>query len=220
MSYNTGLPPYQKPDLPEALWHTGWNVNEATREDYAAMVESMDQGISRILKSLEDATLNDDTLVIFTYDHGGRHLVDSEPLFHGFATLWEGGIRVPLIMRWPNQFKSGEDIEHMSIAMDLTATMLSAAGQNEEALALDGSDLLPLLQQEQPVPTKSLFWRFGSMWVVRKGNWKYVLDNGTQLLFDLEADISERNNLFADYPGVVRELRDELTAWNQSLRAP
>lgn len=220
LSYNTGLPPYQKPDLPEALWHTGWNVNEATREDYAAMVESMDQGISRILKSLEDTTLNDDTLVIFTYDHGGRHLVDSEPLFHGFATLWEGGIRVPLIMRWPNQFKSGEDIEHMSIAMDLTATMLSAAGQNEEALALDGSDLLPLLQQEQPVPTKSLFWRFGSMWVVRKGNWKYVLDNGTQLLFDLEADISERNNLFADYPGVVRELRDELTAWNQSLRAP
>ena len=217
LAYNTSLPPYQRPDLPETRWDTGWDVNEASREDYAAMVESMDQGIGRILNSLEDVKLTDNTLVIFTYDHGGRHLVDSEPLFHGFATLWEGGIRVPLIMRWPNQFSNEQDIEQVSIAMDLTATMLAAAGQNEEALALDGANLLPILQNEEAEFTRPLFWRFGSMWAARKDNWKYVVDDGTQFLFDLDADIGERNNSFASHPEVASELRELLIEWNQAI---
>ncbi len=220
LAYNTGLPPYQRPDLPEEDWHTGWDVNEASRQDYVAMVESMDQGIGRVLSSLEDAKVADNTLVIFTYDHGGRHLVDSTPLFHGFATLWEGGIRVPLIMRWPGQFDNAQAVEHPSVAMDLTATMLAAAGQNEATAALDGSDLLPILKNEEVESAPPFFWRFGAMWAVRKDNWKYVLDNGTQFLFDLDADIGERNNLFATHPEVAAELREALVEWNQTVRAP
>lgn len=221
LSYNTGLPPYQRPDLPEDLWHTGWDVNQATREDYIAMVESMDQGIGRILEKLETENLVDNTLVVFTYDHGGRHLVHSDPLFHGFATLWEGGIRVPLLMRWPNQLNAQQEIEHPSIAMDLTSTILAAAGQDIEPLALDGTSLLPLLQDAGEVAVEPLFWRFGSganhMWAIRRDNWKYVLDNGTQFLFDLETDIGERNNLFSSHPDIARELRAALIAWNQTL---
>ena len=164
LSYNTGLPPYQKPDLPEELWHTGWDVNQASREDYVAMVESMDQGIGRVLASLEEANLDQNTLVIFTYDHGGRHLVDSTPLFHGFSTLWEGGIRVPLIMRWPDAFNGSQNIDQSNIAMDLTATMLAAAGQQETEL--DGINLLPLLKGETAAASRSLFWRYGPMWAV------------------------------------------------------
>ena len=220
LAYNTGLPPYQRPDLAEELWHTGWDVNQAIREDYVAMVESMDQGIGRILRSLEESELTKDTLVIFTYDHGGRHLVDSEPLFHGFATLWEGGIRVPLIMRWPEQFNGAQSISHPTIAMDLTATMLAAAGRLDPSMDLDGSSLLPLLENENEQTTKPLFWRYDSMWATRHGKWKYVLDNGTQFLFDLENDIGERNNLFSRYPETALDLREALIEWNESLVAP
>ena len=223
LAYNTGLPPYQRPDLPESQWSYGWDANEATREDYVAMVEAMDRGIGRVLSKLEELELTDNTLLIFTYDHGGRHLVRSAPLFHGFGTLWEGGIRVPLLVQWPIQFSGGQVVERPSIAMDLTATMLSAAGRDLDELELDGSSLLPVLRNEREASAQPLFWRITSplntMWAVRQENWKYVVDRGTQLLFDLDTDIGERNNLFAAQPEVVRELRAALRAWEQSLPA-
>jgi arylsulfatase A-like enzyme len=107
LAYNTGLPPYQPPGLPEAAWDGGWDVNDASREDYVRMVEAMDGGIGRVLGTLRDEGLEQNTLVLFTYDHGGRHLVDSDPLFHGFATLWEGETRVPLIYAGRNASVAG-----------------------------------------------------------------------------------------------------------------
>jgi arylsulfatase A-like enzyme len=107
--------------------------------------------------------------------------------------------------------------------MDMTATMLAAAGRNVEALELDGSSLLPVLRNENEVSAQPLFWRTDSpmntMRAVRHENWKYVVDSGTQLLFDLEADIGERTDLFAVRPGVARELRAALSAWEKSLTA-
>ena len=172
---------------------------------------------------MEELDLTDNTLLIFTYDHGGRHLVRSAPLFHGFGTLWEGGIRVTLLVQWPSQLSGGQVVERPTIAMDLTATILAAAGRDREELELDGSSLLPVLRNEREVPSPPLFWRITSqmnkMWAVRHENWKYVVDRGTQLLFDLEADIGERNNLFAARPEVARELRATLSEWEQSLPA-
>ena len=221
LAYNTALPPYQRPDLPESEWDSGWDPSEATRDDYVAMVEAMDQGIGRVLGTLDELELTENTLVIFTYDHGGRDLVRSTPLFHGFATLWEGGIRVPLLIRWPGQFGAGRTIERPTIAMDVTATMLAAAGRNVEALELDGQSLLPLLRNEGRAPTQALFWRFGPPTggprAVRRDNWKYLVDQGSQFLFDLDADIGERTNLFAARPEIVRELRGALAAWEESL---
>ena len=221
LAYNTALPPYQRPDLPESEWDSGWDVNEATREDYVAMVESMDQGIGRVLRTLDELELAENTLVIFTYDHGGRDLVRSAPLFHGFGTLWEGGIRVPLLMRWPGQFGAGRTLERPSIAMDITATILAAAGRDVEALALDGSSLLPQLRNDARVPAQPLFWRIGppmsATRAVRRENWKYLVDQGSQFLFDLDADIGERTNLFSANPEIARELRTAVTQWEESL---
>ena len=221
LAYNTALPPYQGPDLPESEWDSGWDVDEATREDYVAMVEAMDQGIGRVLGTLDKLELTDSTLVIFTYDHGGRDLVHSAPLFHGFGTLWEGGIRVPLLIRWPGQFGPGRTVDRASIAMDVTATILAAAGRNVEALELDGSSLLPVLRNDGQVPAQPMFWRFGSplsaMKAARRENWKYLVDQGSQFLFDLDADIGERTNLFAARPEIARELRASLAQWEESL---
>lgn len=221
LAYNVALPPYQGPNLPESQWSSGWDANEATREDYVAMVESMDDGIGRVLSKLDELNLTQDTLVIFTYDHGGRHLVRSDPLFHGFGTLWEGGIRVPLLMKWPGRFIEGQIIDRPTIAMDLTATMLAAAGRDIDALQLDGSSLLPLLSNGDEVATETLFWRFNtprnSMRAVRRDNWKYVVDGGTQMLFDLDADIGERSNRFYSRTDIANQLRDALIAWEQSF---
>jgi arylsulfatase A-like enzyme len=160
LAYNVGLPPFQGPDLPEAQWSSGWNVNDATRNDYVEMVEAMDDGIGRVLSKLDELDLTNDTLVVFTYDHGGQDLSRSDPLFHGFGTLWEGGIRVPLLMRWPAKFERGSEVDRPSIAMDVTATILDAAARNPDSLQLDGTSLLPLLAGGADVPAATLFWRF------------------------------------------------------------
>ena len=217
LAFNTGLPPYQGPNLPRAEWETGWDVNAASRSNYIEMVESMDQGINKVLEKLNALNLTDDTLVIFTYDHGGRHLVDSSPLFHGFGTLWEGGIRVPLIIRWPNQANSGVTISTPTIAMDLTATMLDVALQNSAINNLDGISLLDKRTDLKPAEERKFFWRRGKMKAVRQGSWKYVIDGNSQLLFNLDADIGERKNLFAQHPIIVNRLRDALAAWEISL---
>jgi arylsulfatase A-like enzyme len=181
------------------------------------MVESMDMGIGKVLDKLKDLQLEENTLVIFTYDHGGRHLVDSGPLFHGFSTLWEGGIRVPLIMRWPAQFKRGVLVEQPAIAMDLTATMLDAAGRGGRLSDLDGMSLIPLVDDSSEIRQRTFFWSFGSMKAVREGKWKYVVDDQTQLLFDLSDDVSERHDVYAAHPDIVKKLRGALNDWEAAV---
>jgi arylsulfatase A-like enzyme len=223
LAYNAGLPPYQGPDLPEAEWQSGWNVSEARREDYIAMVEAMDEGIGRVMGKLDELDLAENTLVLYTYDHGGQDLVRSDPLFHGFGSLWEGGIRVPLLVRWPARIEGAQEIDRPSIAMDLTATMLAAAGRDPAALDLDGANLLPLLADGTEVPAETLYWRFqgpgGIMRAVRRDNWKFVVDRDAHFLFDLDADIGERNNLFSSQPELAEELRQAFMAWSQSVTA-
>jgi arylsulfatase A-like enzyme len=221
LAYNAGLPPYQGPDLPETEWQSGWNVSEAKRDDYIAMVEAMDEGIGRVIAKLDELGLAENTLVLYTYDHGGQDLVRSDPLFHGFGSLWEGGIRVPLLVRWPARIESAQEVDRPSIAMDLTATMLAAAGRAPETLDLDGTNLLPLLVDGTDVPAETLFWRFqgpgGIMRAVRRDNWKFLVDRDAHFLFDLDADIGERNNLFSSQPELAEELRQAFMAWSQSL---
>jgi arylsulfatase A-like enzyme len=221
LAYNVALPPFQGPDHPEDQWSSGWNVNEATRDDYVAMVEAMDDGIGRVLSTLDELELTENTLVIFTYDHGGQDLVRSDPLFHGFGTLWEGGIRVPMLMKWPERFEGGQEIRRPSIAMDLTATMLEAAGRNTGSLNLDGASLLPLLADGIDVPAETLFWRYRAqgapMRAVRRDNWKLVMDTDAQFLFDLDTDVGERSNQFFRRPDVANELREAFVGWVQGI---
>jgi arylsulfatase A-like enzyme len=218
LSYNAALPPYQPPGLPESRWDEGWDVNAASRDDVTRMVGRMDEGIGRVLDALDEYALAEQTLVIYLYDHGGRHLVDSGPLFHGFANLFEGGIRVPAIVRFPGRVPENRAIQEPAIAMDLTATILHAAGLGSQAESLDGIDLMPIMRGDTPPETRRFYWQadlydFGRQRAIREGRYKYLEHGNTQFLFDLEHDVGERNNLFREHTDVVNRLRSALTRW-------
>ena len=229
VTYNAAHWPYQPPDhysvAPRNAAHQGATDDPpATRQDYVAMLERADRGVGDILKALETQGLTKNTLVIFTNDNGGEWLSRNAPLFHHKDTVWEGGIRVPAIVRWPGRVPAGKTSAQVGITMDLTASILSAAGVDVPAAArLEGLDLLPIVSGRRPAVERTLFWRVltqgRTQRAVRRGNWKLLVD-GTEvqlLLFDLSKDIGERNDLAVSRPALVAELRRLIADWEKDV---
>ncbi len=227
VAYNAPHWPFQPPDKPDdRRTARTYGPETGTRADYVRMVERLDEGVGKLLGALDDAGLAKDTLVIFLNDNGGERLSDNGPLFHGKYTLWEGGIRVPCVMRWPAALPAKTVSSQPVIAMDLTASILTAAGvELPTENPLDGEDVLPILSGQKPPRERTFFWRlprpddnFGQK-AVRRGKWKYVYDREMELLFDLEKDIGEKRNLAFKHPEVVTELRAALAKWETQLPA-
>ena len=133
MAYNAAHWPYQRPDQPSTARDNGRHLgpfdnSTSTRADYVAMLERADQGVGRILEALDRLGLRQNTIVIFTNDNGGEWLSRNTPLFHHKGTVWEGGIRVPAIIRWPGRIPAGSVSGQVGITMDLTASILAATG--------------------------------------------------------------------------------------------
>ena len=196
----------------------------ATRKDYVAMVEHADAGVGQILATLDRLGLTRNTLVIFTNDNGGEWLSRNAPLFHRKDTLWEGGIRVPAIFRWPARLPAGKTSAQVGLTMDLTASILAATNTPPPAApAPEGIDLLPRLAGNSPPLDRTLFWRIAvptrQQRAVRKGYWKLLIDGDDLLLFDLRRDIGERRDLASVRPDVVRELRALIAAWEKDVDA-
>lgn len=217
--------PFQPPDAPDTPMVTKENMLTGSRAIYKAMLERVDLGVGMILNALDAAGVSDNTLVVFSSDNGGERWASNAPLFHHKATLWEGGIRVPCLMRWPGKIAPGTRSAVPGITMDLTATFLAAADIPPPAAPqLDGVDLLPLISGAKPAPERSFCWRMQrsnrTMKAIRHGNWKYINDGNTMdLLFDLSNDTSERHNLNFSYPDRVKELKAKLTAWEAEMDA-
>jgi arylsulfatase A-like enzyme len=213
--------PFQPPDRPDPPL-TKENKHDGTRRDYAAMVERIDQGVGRMLAALEKQGVLDDTLFIFSSDNGGERLSNNAPLFNHKATLWEGGIRVPCLMRWPARLPKGKVTSQPAITMDLTATILAAAGVAPPSdRKLDGIDLAPQLTGEQKAAPRTFCWRIQRTGrhqkAVRHGAWKFVQDDVVEMLFDLDHDISERRDLAYQHPDVVRKLKQRLADWEADV---
>lgn len=227
VAYNAAHWPFQRPDHPSVAPRNGFfqgpdDNPPATREDYAAILERADQGVGQILKALEERGLSRNTLVIFTNDNGGEWLSRNAPLFHRKNTLWEGGIRVPAILRWPGRFPAGKTTAQVGITMDLTASILAATNTPVPADArLEGVNLLPILRGESPLLERTLFWRIKiparQQLAVRRGPWKLLVDGGQLLLFDLQKDIGERNDLALKHPDRVAELRRRIQEWEKGV---
>ena len=227
VAYNAAHWPFQVPDTPSrapgnARFVQPHEDGTSTRADYVAMLERADQGVGRILDTLQKRGLSGNTLVIFTNDNGGEWLSRNAPLYHRKDTLWEGGIRVPLIMKWPERIAPGRTTPQVGIVMDLTATILAATNTPVPAGArLDGMDLLPLLDARTPLE-RTLFFRITAtrqQRAVRQGDWKLLIDAGDVLLFNLRADIGERTEVAKEHPEIARRLRGLLTAWEQDVDA-
>jgi arylsulfatase A-like enzyme len=230
VAYNATHWPFQRPDLPDGK--RGWEHyrETGTRADYVAILERADQGIGRILDALDRHKLTPNTLVIFTSDNGGEWLSRNAPLFHRKSTLWEGGIRVPLLMRWPGRLKPGVTSSQVGITMDLTASVLAAAGVRPPATyRSEGVDLVGLVQKGTTLE-RTLFWRLPAaasaavtapvtQRAVRRGDWKYVDDRGQYFLFNLRTDPGERSDLAQQHRDLIRELRALVANWEADVDA-
>jgi arylsulfatase A-like enzyme len=228
VSYNAAHWPYQVPDQPSTARDNARHLiahdeNPGTRADYVKMMERADQGVGQILAALERAGVAGNTLVIFTNDNGGEWLSRNAPLFNRKFTLYEGGIRVPALMRWPGKIPAGRVTPQVAITMDLTATILAAANVTVPAEAnLEGVDLLPLLRAGATPQPRTLFWRVNTAGLnqraVRDGNWKLLIDgNVRELLFDVSKDLAERDDVAAANPAIVRKLYQQLLAWEKDV---
>jgi arylsulfatase A-like enzyme len=194
----------------------------ATRADYVKILENADQGVGRILASLERNGVAQDTLVIFTNDNGGEWLSRNAPLYHRKGTLWEGGIRVPLIVRWPGHVPANKTSAQVAITMDLNRSILAATGTELPAgYRPDGVNILPMISGQSPAIDRVLFWRIvrteRQQKAVRSGTWKMVVDGGQYLLFDLRDDPGERHDLAAQHTDLIVKLKSQLAEWEKDV---
>jgi len=199
---------------------------------YAAMVESIDQSVGRVLETLEELSLRERTVVIFTSDNGGFYKATSNaPLRANKGAYYEGGIRVPLIIKWPGVTRPGHVISEPVTSSDLYPTCLAAAGQPPRPHQhRDGMNLKPLLEGEGSLGREAIFWHYPHYnrhpssvpsSVIRKGPWKLIetFDPEGIELYNLEEDLSETTNLASQRPELVAELRQELDAWRRDVDA-
>ena len=199
---------------------------------YAAMIEAMDIAIGKVLKSLDDLNITEETLVIFTSDNGPFGGVgDASPLRADKGHLYEGGIRVPLIVRWPGKVEAGEVEETPVILTDLHPTILAATGLDlNSTIPNDGHNLLPLLQGKEKLKNRAVYWhypnfafhrdnRLGS--AIREGDHKLIhfYDTDSVELYNLKNDIGEKNDLSGKMPQLASRLKNKLKVWLQDSGA-
>jgi uncharacterized sulfatase len=197
---------------------------------YAAMVRSIDRSVGKILDTLEAEGLADNTIVAFTSDNGGAGYVglpETNQPYRGWKiTMFEGGIRVPMFMQWPQKIAAGTRVATPVAHIDMMPTLVAAAGAMPPAdVEIDGLNILSLLDDQSQWPRKTLFWQNGHYQVVRHGDWKLQLNNrptdGLQTwLFNLHDDPTEQYNMASDRPDKVSELSELLAAHAATSRGP
>jgi arylsulfatase A-like enzyme len=214
-------------------------IRNPTRRTYAAMAAALDEAVGRVLDKLRAAGLEESTLVFFLSDNGGPigkfapNGSSNGPLRGSKGDTWEGGIRVPFLVRWKGQLPAGKVYDHPVIQLDIHPTALAAAGVAvKPEWQLDGVDLLPFLRGKNAAPPHAaLYWRFGEQMAIRSGDWKLVRpDLATDapfgniaprpMLFNLARDVGETTDLAAKHPEKVKELQGRWQKWNAGLTAP
>lgn len=212
---------------------------------YASMIEKMDESIGKIVSELDRLGLKKNTLILFTSDNGGlRHISKQDPYRSGKGSYFEGGIREPMLVRWPGKVKANTTCDVPVIGLDFYPTFLEAAGLDvPTGKVLDGVSLVPLLTQTDSIVKRALFWHFpvylqqyagvkddahdalfrtrpGS--AMRQGKWKLheYFEDGRLELYDLSADIGERKNLAAEMPEKVAALHAKMQKWRADLNCP
>jgi len=206
---------------------------------YAAMVHTLDENVGRVLRYLDERQLADRTLVVFTSDNGGyvnqfagQRVTDNTPLRSGKGSLYEGGIRVPLVVRWPGVTPKGTVCNEPVACMDFFRTLTEAAGVSPDSYADSGCDGLSLLtvlkDPRAELDRDALFFHYPHYYptttpvsAVRQGDWKLLeyFEDGRVELFNVRTDLSESENLAERKPEKAQELRRRLAAWRDAVGA-
>jgi arylsulfatase A-like enzyme len=202
---------------------------------YAAMVESMDTHVGRVLAKIEELGLTDDTVVVFMADNGGLSTSEGSPtsnlpLRGGKGWVYEGGIREPYLVKWPGVTRPGSTCDEPVVSMDFYPTMLEMAGLAQKPeQTLDGRSLVPLLKQQGGVERDALYWHYPHYsnqggfpgGAVRMGDYKLVerYEDGRVHLYNLADDLGERTDLAEQMPDRVRAMRAKLHQWYKQVDA-
>ena len=218
-------------------------ISDERRRTYAAMMSALDDGVGRTLAALRAEGLDENTLIFFFSDNGGPTMAGTTingatntPLRGSKRQTWEGGIRVPFMIRWKGRLPEGKIDSRPIAQIDVLPTALAAAGvESSAAWKLDGVNLLPYLSgKQQGQPHEALYWRLFAHMAIRKGPWKLVktmegpllaADTGNPdlsgaQLFNLQNDISEEHDLAAAHADKVKELADDWLHWSKAMAKP
>ena len=192
----------------------------AKRLEYAASITAMDAAIGRVLDLLDHYQVADNTLVIFFSDNGGGGASDNTPLRGGKGQMFEGGLRVPCIIRWPGRVPAGKTSDAFLTSLEILPTLLkSCQVKPPQDIILDGFDLLPVLQGETPSTRNTMFWQRRHDIGVRVGDWKWVNCSRGSGLFNLKTDIGEQQDLSATHPEKLKELKQHFARWKKQMNA-
>ena len=220
--------PDRKPDRPKVShkWDSkDWQKGD--RQTLKAIIERLDQGVGKLVATLEATNRLDKTLLIFCSDNGAYPIAASNAPFRGYASeLFEGGIHVACMASWPGHLPTGRVDDRPMMTFDLTASILAAAGSSSPEQPLDGIDVLGQIAAGEPSEPRTLFWRArraNRTWkAVRKGNRKYVSksdDDGlSEFLFDLGKDPGESDNLLSTQAAEASSLKQMLADWESAVR--
>jgi arylsulfatase A-like enzyme len=221
LHYTAPHSPWEGPE-DAGISHTshgpGPMIEGGSLQIFASMMRSMDAGIGRVLQALQQQGQDRNTLVIFTSDNGGERYSYHWPFSFQKWFLYEGGIRVPAIARWPGVIPGGGVTDQAAITMDWTATILAAAGTRPDpAYPLDGEDLMPVLSGRRAPYDRTLFWRIRGFDAVRSGPWKYLREPQGEHLFDVVTDPGEKDDRREREPARFEALRAQYRAWASEM---
>lgn len=221
--------PFQGPDDDDGGMPSVEEWTEGTRETYIEMMKSLDESVGAVVAALGKHGQLENTILVFASDHGAMKPGRNDPWRDYKGTLFEGGIRVPLLVQWPTRLEAGVISDQVGSLMDLTGSFLSAArAQLPQGLTLDGDDLIEHVRSGAEDYERTLFWRARRgerTWrAVRDGNWKYLEKNdetgSEKWLFDLAEDPTEERNLLGTdrASNHVERLRGKLAAWEKEVQ--
>lgn len=187
---------------------------------YCGALTCMDEAVGAVMEAVDKAGLKEETLFLFLSDNGGSGNGGNAPLKGSKSTMWEGGLRVPFIARWPGKLPAGKVTDEFLTSLELVPTLLAAAGaEPPQGVKLDGFDMMPVLRGEVKSPRQEMFWQRRADKAARFQNWKWVESSKGRGLFDLSSDLGEKRDLSGDKPEVVRMMQEKFAAWRQEMDA-
>jgi len=188
--------------------------------EYLSALASMDAAIGRVLETLDELKLADNTLVLFFSDNGGSGQASNGPLRGRKAQMFEGGIRVLAVARYPGVVKPGTSSDEFLTTLEVFPTLTKLCGaQNPAGVTLDGFDMLPVLSGSEKSPRTEMFWQRQDHAAARVGEWKWIRQGQREMLFHLGRDLEEKNDLLKAQPEKGAEMREKFAGWKKTMDA-